>query len=272
MSITTTDSLDQLDSQSNMISLAQHASELAKLLDQARDPSMWRQTVEWLMVASGIRGVHFDVIRFDDSYGWCSSADEFSAAREELLQQYVTELTLFTYCWSALECAVEAIAPPEAPERGKINGACYYIHQHSPHDNGVPCYKNELHDFWQLIVKSEEAKILRRFNFPSFVSTRSLALYVIYPLRNQFAHGALYFPLPDSDNRPRSEYVHLIQSASRLTLMSIQHLLAAAHENYNTHTWEASHLDGDLTEHEFHAFLASLHIRKQRPDDNGWLL
>ena len=251
------------DIQNNMISLAEHASELAKLLGFIEDPDAWVPIQEWLKVASGIRSVRFETVQFDDSHGWCESADEFYNARDELLQRYVTELTRFTYCWAALECAVEVIDPPDAPQRGKINKACYYIQQHSSNDRGVPWYCDVLSDLREIVYNLEEPKISNRFKRPpSFVLIRSLAMYVIYSLRNQFAHGALHLPFPDEDHRPQSPYVGLIQLASRLTLMSIQHLLAAAHRA-DFLTWEAIHDDGEV-EHEFDTFLASLHV-KRRP-------
>ena len=245
-----------------MISLAEHASELAKLLGRIEDPDARLPIQEWLTVASGIRSVRFEIVQFDDSYGWCESADEFNNAREELLQRYVTELTRFTYCWAALECAVEIIDPPDAPRQGKINKACYYIQQHSSNERGVPCYCDVLSDLQEVVYNLEETKISDRFKKPpSFVSDRSLALYVIYSLRNQFAHGALHLPLPDEDHQPQSPYIRLIQLASRLTLMSIQHLLAAAHRA-DFLTWEVIHDEGEV-EHEFDTFLASLHVKKR---------
>ena len=253
-----------------MISLAEHASELAKLLGRIEDPDAWLPMQEWLEVASGIRSVRFEIVQFDDSYGWCGLADEFNNAREELLQRYVTELTRFTYGWAALECAVEVIDPPDAPQPGKINNACYYIQKHSSNDRGIPCYCDVLSDLREIVYNLEETKISNRFKQPpSFVSGRSLALYGIYSLRNQFAHGALHLPLPDEDHRPRSPYVRLIQLASRLTLMSIQHLLAAAHWA-NFFTWEAIHDEGEV-EHKLDTFLASLHVKlhvKSRPNED----
>jgi hypothetical protein len=256
--------------QNGMLPIAEHASQLAKLLDRAADPLRWLGVAEWLTVASGITSVHFDTIRFNDAYGYCGSGDQFEAARDTLLQQYVTELTRFTYCWASLECAVKTIDPP-APSRkrkGKIDRACYYIKRHSPSDKGVLYYWDVLHDFRQLLVSVEEDKALQRFKAPCFVSARSLGLYVIYAIRNQFAHGALCIPLPDEDNRPRSHYLPLVELATRITLMSIQHLLAGAHASY-THTWEMLSDDGDELEHEFHRFLASLHI--DRPANDGQL-
>lgn len=244
----------------NMISLAEHASELAKFLGRIEDLDAWLPVQEWLEVASGILSVRFGIVQFDDRIGWCESADEFNNAREELLQRYVTELTRFTYCWAALECAIDVIDPPDAPQRGKINKACYYIQQHSSNERGVPCYCDVLSDLQEIVYNLEETKISNRFKKPpSFVSDRALALYAIYLLRNQFAHGALHLPFPDEDHRPQSPYVRLIQLASRLTLMSIQHLLAAAHRA-DFFTWEAIHDEGEV-EHKLDTFLASLHVK-----------
>lgn len=255
----------------HMISITEHASQLATVLDQTKEPELWMKLKEWLTAASGIVSVRFDTIRYDDSHGWCSPADEFNSARDVLLQQYVTELTRFTYCWTALESTVDVIDPPRAAQRGKINGACYYIQQHSPDDNGVTCYRHVLYDFRQLLTDCGEVDVHKRFRSPEFVSTRSLALYVIRYVRNRFAHGTLHLPIPDSENQPTSPYVPLIQLASRLTLMSIQHLLAAAHETH-VHTWKAILDDGFEIEHEFHAFLASLHIKKPTLDGNARLV
>lgn len=216
----------------HMISITEHASRLAKFFDQTEEPNLWRKPTEWLTTASGIVAVRFDTIRYDDSHGWCAPAGEFNSAHDALLQRYVTELTRFTYCWIALESVVDVIAPPKAAQRGKINCACYYIQQHSPDDNGVVYYRHVLHDFRQTLIDCGELKVHERFRSRAHVSIRALALYVIYYVRNRFAHGTLHLPIPDPENQPQSPYVPLIQLASRLTLMSIQHLLAAAHETY----------------------------------------
>lgn len=245
----------------NLLTTSEHAFALATFLDQTEDPSMWMDVKEWLRVASGIGTVTLDTRQFDVYIGWCRFADEFMEARDRLLQDYVTELTRFTYCWAALECAVDAIAPPPAPLRGKINNACCYIAENSHSTKGVRYYTELLYDFRQRLVECQELRVLRRFESPSFVSINSQALYVIYGVRNQFAHAELALPLPDSDNQPQSPYIPLVQLASRLTLMSIQHLVGAAHKEYE-HTWEAILDDGEEVEHEFHAFLNTLHVKR----------
>ena len=246
----------------NLLTTSEHASALATFLDQTEGPSMWMDVKEWLIVASGIGSVTLDTRQFDDNIGWCRFADEFMEARDRLLQDYVTELTRFTYCWAALECAVDAIDPPSAPRRGKINSACCYITENSQSANGVCYYTELLYDFRQRLVECREQRVLCRFDSPSFVSINSQALYVIYRVRNQFAHAELTLPLPDSNNKPRSPYIPLVQLASRLTLMSIQHLVGAAHKKY-AHTWEATLEDGEEVEHEFHAFLNTLHVKRE---------
>lgn len=249
-----------------MIPIPEHASEICKILEHTEEPMLWNNLGDWLTVASGIVSVRFNSIRFDDNFGWCSSADEFNQAREQLFQQCVSELTRFTYCWGALECAIDIVDPIRAPQPGKINNAAYYIGNRSPQDRGFPLYSDVLGRFRQILIDElpEEKNILSRFEAPPFVPFRALGMYVIYCFRNQFAHGALDFPLPDPENQPNNPYTQLIPLASRLVLLSIQHLLAATHKEH-TETW-IDFVKGEEEEREFHSYLRSLHL--ERPTDD----
>jgi hypothetical protein len=221
----------------SMISTTEHAAAIAKIVSTAGEPDIWAGVTDRLTIASGIVSVRFDSARFDDQFGYCSSADEFMQSREKLLKGYVTQLTRFTYLWSALESVIETLHLPEAPERGKIGRACSFIKTASPDDRGFPGYVDVLSEF-KLVLESEpslEPKVLARFETaPAFVSARGLGLYVVYQVRNRFFHGKIGTPWPDGERSTRSPYAKLVGLGSRLVLLSIQHLLDAAHVRFSS--------------------------------------
>ena len=56
-------------------------------------------------------------------------------------------------------------------------------------------------------------------------------LFIVYELRNLFAHGSLNFPEPDENNQPISSHQAMVSHATRIVLLSIQMLLLAKSEH-----------------------------------------
>ena len=196
----------------------------------------WPNQFDWLNVAAGIVKVDFDVIRHDKDFGYCGSADDWHGAREESLQKYITEFTRFTYVWGALESLIADINTPPAPVKGNINSICQYMKNNLKADDIITPYEQLLGDLINILISSDvnEPKILDRFKGADHVSIHGTGLYVIYKLRNLFAHGVIRFPLPDEDNKSTSKYPDLVYISSRIVLLSLQMI------------WLAYYKDSDL--------------------------
>lgn len=215
----------------------------------------WPHQFDWLNVASGIVKVDFDVIRYDKDFGYCGSADDWHGAREESLQEYITELTRFTYVWCALESLIDDIKTPPAPVKGKINKICQYMKDNLKADYIITPYEQLLSNLNNILISSDvyEPEILERFKGADCVSTHGTGLYVIYKLRNLFVHGAIGFPLPDEDNKPTSKYPDVVSISSRIILLSLQMIWLAHYKNSDLRSriyWDC-YLEDEENEYEY---------------------
>ncbi len=216
-----------------MKEISEHCSDLSKLISGYESEIEWPNQFEWLNIASGIKKVEFDVIRFDSCFGYCSDADQWYGAREELLEKYITELTSFTYVWGALESLIDDINPPPSPEKGKINSICYYLKNKLESIDIISPYDGLLNEIRDILDSSDvnEPSILDRFQTSSYISKHGIGLFVIYKLRNLFAHGSLSFPYPDEENRPKSNYPEIVLLSTRIVLITIQMIWLAFYKN-----------------------------------------
>ena len=85
------------------VPLRQHAARLAEVLVLRESPSRWFGVCDWLTVAAAVGDVELNTARYNSSYGWCSSADQYDDAREELLRRFVGDYSVFSFIWGALE-------------------------------------------------------------------------------------------------------------------------------------------------------------------------
>jgi len=214
-----------------LLPLHKHAARIVEVLALREDPSEWFGVCEWLQVASSLEAVTVNTGRFNSSYGWCSSADEYDDAREELLRKFVHEYSIFSFIWGAIESALTLIDPPKHPikaKRGKIRDAAYYLRTAFEARADITGVTEEVGKFCKaarscLGSKSVDARLAELSEFGG----AGIGLYVVYELRNQFAHGAIEFPEPDEENRPISAHESMVSSASRVALLQLQMLLLA---------------------------------------------
>ena len=216
-----------------MIEISKHCSFLSKIISGYTMGIEWPHQFDWLNVASGIVKVDFDVIRYDENFGYCVPGDDWHGAREESLQEYITECTRFTYVWCALESLIDDIKIPPEPVKGKINKICQYMKDNLKVDDIIIPYEQLLGDLKNILISSDvnEPKILERFNGADHVSTHGTGLYVIYKLRNLFVHGDIGLPLPDEGNKATSKYPDVVYISSRIILLSLQMIWLAYYKN-----------------------------------------
>lgn len=208
-----------------------HAARIVDVLALREDPSEWFGVCEWLQVASSVQDVTVNTGRFNTSYGWCSSADEYDDAREELLRKFVHEYSIFSFIWGAIESSLTLISPPKHPDRakrGKIRDASYYLKSAFQNRSEITGLTEEVSKFCEAARSclGSSAVDARLAELPEF-GAAGIGLYVVYELRNQFAHGAIEFPQPDEENRPISDHESMVSSASRVALLQLQMLLLA---------------------------------------------
>lgn len=68
--------------------LREHAANIANVLTLRVNPSVWFGVCDWLMVAASVGKVELNTSKFNQSYGYCSSADWAAAGFEDTLLRW----------------------------------------------------------------------------------------------------------------------------------------------------------------------------------------
>ena len=214
-----------------LLPLHNHAARIAEVLALRENPTEWFSVCEWLQVASSVEAVTVNTRKFNTSFSWCSSANEFDDAREDLLRKFVQEYSIFSFVWGAVESAITLIGPPkhsDKAKRGKIRDAAYYLQSAFDDRAEVRGLSQEIGSFCAAARACLGTKAVdKRLDEIGEFGGAGIGLYVVYELRNQFAHGAIQFPEPDKENRPISEHQLMVSQASRVALLQLQMLLLA---------------------------------------------
>jgi hypothetical protein len=245
-----------------MKEISKHCSDLGKLISGYEPEIEWPIQLNWLQIASGIVNVKFDITRFDNCFGYCKNADQWHQSHEELLNNYVTEYTRFTYIYSGLESLIDTINPPPAPRGGKINSICFYLKNQLLPEDIISFYLDVVQELKFLLQNTDinEQKILDHFYGNKYVSEHGIGLYVVYKLRNLFAHGAIGFPYPDENNKPISMYPTMVELSSKILLLTLQMIWLAFY--YNSDITTSIHWESDIDE-EYHIkeVLNNIHLK-----------
>lgn len=211
--------------------LRSHAARISQVLSLREDALDWEVVCDWLNLASTVNSVLLRGVSQSASYGWCSAADEFNESRDELLSRFVFQHLLFSLIWSALEAALTIVRLPKHPDkakRGKIRNAALFLDRTFSGRERVWGLGQELELFRESAVACLGPKAVnRRLALRDEFSEAGIGLYLVYELRNQFAHGAFELPEPDCENRPVSAHESMISHASRLVLIQMQMLFLA---------------------------------------------
>lgn len=246
------------------VPLHEHAARIAEVLTLRVAPTDWFAVCEWLDVAAAVEGVSVNTIRANSGYGYCSTADEYADARQELLRRFVREYSIFSFVWGSIESAVTLISPPKHPvkaKRGKVRDAAYFLRSSFANRAAVSGLREEIDLFCEAARSClGSAAVDARMAETTEFGWAGIGLYTIYELRNQFAHGAITFPEPDQDNRPVSAHESMVAHASRVALLQLQMLLLASIEPIDEPIAFGAELGALAEEVPLHVALRGCHL------------
>lgn len=221
---------------------------------------------EWLHVASGVVGVEFDSCRFDTCWMYCSNYGDYEDKKTELLSALIYHLTTFNFIWGSLEALLNIIDPEPAPNfRGKVNAACYFLKRYYERKPSVPCYNEAVSDLRDHIYNNKYYKELNDdFKIRPHVGESGIGLYIVYKIRNHFAHGTLSLPEPNLDVTGEQDATDLkiIHLGSTIVLLTIQMLLRAIMEEENAKI-HFHNDEGELVETDLNYLLWHFHLLRQ---------
>lgn len=207
-----------------LLALERHAWALA---EYARDVSTylgddrWLRCGDWLTMAAGLEEVVVDPARFDSAAMFCSMAVPYELARQRDTAAWALDLSRFLFAWNAFESLVAAACPPTALRRGLIHGADALLDRHALELRHLNCTLEtvailaERHPDYAALAR--EARRLPQ---------ATAAMQVAAKVRNRYVHGGLSIPAPDQWGDEASYARGLTRAATRLSLFSVQRLLA----------------------------------------------
>jgi len=246
------------------VDLKTHCSRLVGILGDSELVHEWENVAEWLQLAVAIKNVEVDIIQFHHGFGYCSAADEYSMAREELLNEFVLALSRFNFVWGGLESCLNNIKPPKHPDkskRGKISNACYFLKEYYSNISPLLFLGEGIESF--RLAAGEcigYESVDGRFKRSGEAGWPGSGLFTVYELRNLFAHGSLSFPEPDEENQPISNHQDMVVSATRVVLLSIQMLLLAHFEHSDLEIPYSFDCDLDTDEVALWVALSGCHL------------
>jgi hypothetical protein len=255
---------------SQMIKLRAHAALLADALSGiggAQCPSEVDNAVALLQMCSGIEKISFNTFQFDHTAGFCESADDFRDEHDKLRGALAHELTMFLFCWAALESFVDEIRLPpvksiKGRKSGKIERLCSYL---------TLAYKEPTLQKWAealncwrcLAAQSGLSKFfVPGAKPPSFVGSVAEGVHLVYKVRNAFAHGDFAVPWPDRDDRPVEKHpdVAVVRVSTRIILMTIQALTMCYFDPATNVELLGLGIDSDESEIDLRTVFSSLHL------------
>lgn len=191
--------------------------------------------IEWLNLCSGLETVNIVPNKYDEGLLYCGSAWDYEASKSNLSSKLSTELVRFHFAWGSLESMITALVPSEKIERyGKVNALCGYLKMQDL-ENLLPNFYLEEYchlisllreiNQYQKDLKVLDMLVETKFSFKQHVDSAGIGIYVVYKIRNRFAHGVMHFPEPEEYSGEPAYDVEMIDVATRIVLMTILTLL-----------------------------------------------
>lgn len=207
-----------------LLPLERHAWALA---EYARDASTylgddrWLRCGDWLTMAAGLEEVVVDPARFDSAAMLCSMAVPYELARQRDTAAWALDLSRFLFAWNAFESLVAAACPPTALRRGLVHGAAALLDRRASDLRHLNCTLGTV-----VILAERHPDYAALAREARRTPQATAAMRVAAKVRNRYVHGGLGIPAPDQWGDEASYTRGLTRPATRLSLFSVQQLLA----------------------------------------------
>ena len=190
--------------------------------------------IDWLNLCSSLNTVEIEPNKFDEGLLYCGAAWQYEVDRSKLHSLVTTELVRFHFAWGALEHMLPAFFDLSKGVKGKINKLCEHLKNQQLEQVMPDFYEEEYERLISLLLESDEYSdglyalgINRTNSFPSspYINASGVGIFVVYKIRNRFAHGAMRFPEPEEYSGEQPHNLEIIAISTRIVLMTILLLL-----------------------------------------------
>lgn len=195
---------------------------------------------EWLALSSGVNLVNIEPIICDES---CSSVYEYEKERCKIWSELSVELVKFHFVWGALENIILSYVPKEKIKiYGKVNALCGFLKNAKLKEVLPKYYLNEFSDLLYIVKQNEQYNddlnklgmlYETKYNYKNYVDESGIGIFVVYKIRNMFAHGIMKLPESEEYSGEKEKDVLLIKHSIRIVLMTILIILINDIKNNN---------------------------------------
>jgi hypothetical protein len=248
-----------MDSTVTYIDILDHCIELVQYFGSLGEFRGYVDTThieEWLTLAAGIQSVDYDISIFDTGAGVCGLADRWAEQQAHVQRQLIVLITRFSFCWCALESAVDSFVPQLLPGRGKINNLCEFLRRNYEPRDPILGYSRILTLLDSQVSQSLPSNQLRNPNpLPRYLSNAGIGIYRVYNLRNLLAHGA--FEIPVYTEGMDVAETGLVATSTRIVLLTLQMIAIA---KYGSELVEVYWKEHDIIGVNTYDFLSCIHV------------
>jgi hypothetical protein len=262
-----------------VVEIKDHCSVLSELLSALayQEPARvssdgetygWTQPAEWLDLAASITKVDVLTAQGDQSVIMCGRAMDYENDRSELLAQFATSLTVFSFVWGAFESVAKLASPPSIPKEFRKDGndglvarVAYAVQSVKP--DGV--YYCGLANLLARLTRHPEYKDFVPADLdPVTDANAGRGIDLVRRIRNKFAHGAAALPQRDDWNGKDSLDNQLVRFSCRLVLLTVQMMLRVYYKDrsFKIEVYQFRS-DWDDEAPEIHTLLETLHLAEE---------
>jgi hypothetical protein len=190
----------------------------------------------WFQIASGIVEVKYVSDLHDDSMFQCNPSMEYEDAKSDFHSRLIRELTRFSFIWGGFEsyCDAYPFSPcPAEKKRGSVNAVNHFLKTtYLDNYSVIPFYDEVIEHLKKIIGKNPwHGNTNELFSSDACTSDKVSGLKAVYKIRNSFAHGALKFSEPDGWGDVKPYDIGIINTSSKVLLMTLQMLLLSRTTN-----------------------------------------
>lgn len=190
----------------------------------------------WFQIASGIMDVKYVSDLHDGSMFQCNTTIDYEQAKSDFHSRLIRELTIFNFIWGGFESYCNShpfsLCPSEK-RRGTVNAVNHFLKSTFLDNYPVVQFYDDVIEHFKKILDRNPwyGNSNELFASDACTSEKISGLKAIYKIRNLFAHGALKFSEPDewSDVKPLD--INIINTSSRILLLTMQMLLISRANN-----------------------------------------
>jgi len=244
-----------------LISISQHLGRFKEAIFSIEEQCLeFTAATNLLDYASGIQGIDYSAASEAGMY--CSGVADYERSQEDVLNPYLTQLTIFTVAWMALESMIDELSTKHNDvwpnTHGKIGNLCGFLKREASSIYLIPEYIEHLEQ-WKHTESTLPSSYKERKVIPNHICEVGEGIFRVYKLRNHLFHGEFsgYFP----EDKNWNNHTKALEVGTRIVAFTIQMAFMATFKDakYLDCYWHGS-LSEENEQETIKKALGALHV------------